>query len=886
MHHKSIRFLGIMLAGLVVLTGCGQTEGSSSEETPSTSSSSASVDIGEYYNAENFVVDEKKVTETKLVTYDGPSMMNSSSAVDVSVNGHNLFVYETRVNHGRVFSWNMPKDMTQAVIFDFEGKVHLDITIKDPNVVVESALVRPLVYGIPVSVSNNVISFDLESNGNYVVEYNNDPKTAIQIFANEIEKNPITEEEAAKDPNILYVGPGVYKADSFPMHSHQTIYLAGGSYVYGQFSTEGLEDITIRGRGIVSGSIYSRASASEYLIPVVMRRVKNLRIEDVAFFDPAGWAIHLWKCEDVYLKNLKIITARSNGDGISVQSCSNVEVDGGYVRTWDDSLVVKNSDRGITDHVNIHDVIVWTDLAQSMEVGYETYGATMNDIVFNNITVVHNFHKAVISLHNCDDAHITNVKYSNITVEDGQMLGDDRDDGENDFLIDFTIAYNAEWSKSADARGSVDGVTIENVKVYSMLPTIKSRMLGEAPQSAIKNVKIKGLEIAGKMIEKASDIGLATNEYVENVTFETQDKVLGRTHKIPYTLALANEEVAYANHKNIEQNGMIVPEFARMRGELAYIGEKSSAKVNAEATHGAGNKTKTPGDDGTGPFLAEGSSADYAFDGNPDTYYQNGEWRNEDYEFATLTANFAANSYIGVIRIKGRADNVCAYNFSIQVWTRRLKTDGTMSDTFLRSISSKTYTMSPSKGNCIDINIPANEYGGIQLRFDRSEDITAPKFYEIGEIEFYPPSLTYGKSIVESTTHNDVYPVDKVVDGDPTGTSYYESKGLPATIVIDLGDVYHVSVLVLCLPPDIKWGERTQNIEISMSDSANAYSSSTPFTVATSATDMNFNAETGNRVLIHYDNLPCRFLKIVISSNTASGGYGGQLSEVSLYGTK
>ena len=33
-----------------------------------------------------------------------------------------------------------------------------------------------------------------------------------------------------------------------------------------------------------------------------------------------------------------------------------------------------------------------------------------------------------------------NVTYKNITVEDAQMLGDDRNDGENDFLIDFKIA--------------------------------------------------------------------------------------------------------------------------------------------------------------------------------------------------------------------------------------------------------------------------------------------------------------------------------------------------------------------------------------------------------------------------------------------------------------
>src|SRR5690606_17901139 len=98
--------------------------------------------------------------------------------------------------------------------------------------------------------------------------------------------------------------------------------------------------------------------------------------------------------------NLKIITARANGDGVSVQSSSEVTMKDGFVRAWDDALVVKNVDRGNTNNVLFDDVTIWTDLAQSMEVGYETYGAKMENITFRNITVLHNFHKAAMSIHN------------------------------------------------------------------------------------------------------------------------------------------------------------------------------------------------------------------------------------------------------------------------------------------------------------------------------------------------------------------------------------------------------------------------------------------------------------------------------------------------------
>lgn len=498
-HSKKVTAYNL-LSILFLLTSCG------GDVTKSSSSIDSTEPVKDYFNSENFVTPEKEVTTSKLVTYEGPKMMESSKKVSIKVNGEDLFVYETRVNHDRSFSWTAPETYTQAVIFDFEGKVHLDVTIQET--LISSAILRPQVYGIHPAFQEHTISFDLTSSGNYVLEYNDNSDEAIQIFANPIEKETITEETAKNDPNMIYVGPGVYDAGAFPIKDNTTVYLAGGSFVYGQFSAEGANNVTIKGRGIVSGAIYSRKSDGDYTIPVVMRKVKRLTIEDVAFFDPAGWTLHLWKCEDVHINNVKIITARSNGDGISIQSCKDVEVSGGYVRSWDDALVVKNSDLGSTSNINIHDVVLWSDLAQCMEIGYETYGPTMDGITFQDITVVHAMHKAVISLHNSDQAKITNVTYKNITVEDCQTLGDDRNDNENDFLIDFTIAYNADWTKSKEKRGIVEGVNIENVKVYEKAPSVVARMRGEDDVSSIRNVKIKGLEIAGKQITSGEDLGL------------------------------------------------------------------------------------------------------------------------------------------------------------------------------------------------------------------------------------------------------------------------------------------------------------------------------------------------------------------------------------------
>ena len=83
-----------------------------------------------------------------------------------------------------------------------------------------------------------------------------------------------------------------------------------------------------------------------------------------------------------------------------------------------------------------------------MEVGYETYGASMENIVFENITVLHSYHKAVMSIHNADQANISNVHFRDITIEDAQGVGDIWTETYDNYFIDMTIAFNADWSKS------------------------------------------------------------------------------------------------------------------------------------------------------------------------------------------------------------------------------------------------------------------------------------------------------------------------------------------------------------------------------------------------------------------------------------------------------
>lgn len=883
-------FMSLLFVLPLALSACGgkkkenpkPTPSPSAEPTPSGEVTPSSQPTGDSDTV--FIESEKEITSKRVHVYPGPSIMTSSDKCRVTVEGEELFVYETLVNYNRKFTWANPETTAPVVLFDFEGNVHMEVEI-NANEKIESASISPLAYNIPTKIDGNKISFDLKYQDNYVLTYNDDYKTAIHIFTNGIEENPITEEMAKADDKITYIGPGLYKADSIPVVEGGTLYIAGGAYVYGDIHCEVVDNITLKGHGIISGDIYTRNSETDYTVPVVLRNAKHINIEDLTFLNPAGWVLNLYKCEDVNIKNVKIITARQNGDGISVQGCKDVHVQGGFVRTWDDSLVVKNNDLGTTENVVFDGVTVWTDLAQSMEVGYETHGAFMKDITFKNITVLHNFHKAVISMHNSDEAEISNVTYENITVEHAAMFGDDQDDGENDFLIDFTIAYSPEWTESGGNRGSIDGVNIHNVKVLKedALPTgehsISSRMFGESTSSMIRNVTIKGVKIAEKNITSAADLKLLTNDFTSNVKVVSEN-VHGAEIALPYKIV---EETGRDIEIDpvVEQEGILTPSFAWKTGERSFIGSKASSDgFTSQVTHGNGTTNKSPADDGSGDWSLNGHAGENAHDNDLHTYFQNAEWKGEKDEFVALTINFNRAITVGTLRIIGEFDNKYYSEYSLSIWVLK---DPTKS--YVRSVGYRQYEMSPIVNNCIDINLTAQEYYGIQLRLFKADKFISALMYQISEVEFYQPSLTFAKPVVDSTPHNDVYDIGRVNDGDPTGTSYYESKTLPAYFVIDLGDVYSLKTFGLFLSPSLSWSARTQEIEILVSDYNNSYiKDSVQFVTTVARTSYLFDPMTGNNNIVRLDTpVSGRFVKVVIYSNSDKGGYGGQLSEFTAY---
>lgn len=481
----------------------------------------------------------QKLAESALVLYEGPSSLKDAAQEDlkntseeardislmhctdtqISVNGYDCYVYDTNVNHTRVWVDNYmpPMSRTPITYFDFEGTAKIEVTV--PDIELEQVKVSPVSYQIEPEIDkeNHKVTFYIDQPDTYTLTFNDAPERAVHIFANPIE----TDLPDFDSDDVIYIGPGEWDIESIMPEDGQTIYLAGGAVVHGIINGNYVKDITIMGRGILDGSQLPGWKGKEAYIPLKFDHCENIVIKDVIVLNSNAWVCQAFDSQNGVIDGVKIISSRPNGDGITLQSCKNYEVSDCFVRSWDDSLVVKNY-AGSTENISFSNMQLWTDLAQSMEVGYETNkgneeGAYISQVTFKDITVLNNFHKPVISIHNGDDANVDNITFENITVENAQMGSGDGD--EMPYLIDFNIAQSSNWSTTKE-RGTISNITVNGLTVLSG-KECSSRIKGYDAEHKVSNVVISNMTVLGKKITSLENGKIEVDtETAENIVLE------------------------------------------------------------------------------------------------------------------------------------------------------------------------------------------------------------------------------------------------------------------------------------------------------------------------------------------------------------------------------
>lgn len=473
----------------------------------------------------NSVTSHKIDDLQNLVVYAAPEGTGASGDFSLKVNQQPVFIYTARVSAVPVNQvWpghQRPLEQTEIASFanfDYSGKVRREINSTKP---IQDVIVRPKSYQIDFDVHGNTIQFDLDRPCQVVVEVNG-WHHALHIFANPLEENR-PEPDA---PGVHYFGPGIHEIGKFFIQSGETVYIAGGAVVYGSINAVNAHDIQVKGRGILDASKLGRFDADQM---IALRNCDNVKLEGIILRDANVYAVTPTNCQNVHMNNLKVIGLwRYNSDGIDICNSQHVLVEDCFVRSFDDSLVVKGlntphpegRDTSIVDVV-FRNCVVWNDWGRALEIGAETRVDEIRDIVFENCDVLHYVHRA-LDIQHCDRAFIHNVRFENIRVEDAITEGARIENPEYDpgnasevgTLIELVI-YKMMYSQD-ETRGRIKDVIFKDISVAAP-ETPRSNFYGYDEKHQVEDVTIENLAVNGRKVTSIEEAQFNLNPYVSNV---------------------------------------------------------------------------------------------------------------------------------------------------------------------------------------------------------------------------------------------------------------------------------------------------------------------------------------------------------------------------------
>lgn len=188
------------------------------------------------------------------------------------------------------------------------------------------------------------------------------------------------------------------------------------------------ENIGIKGPGKVAGnhSLGGRPNAENPLRhPALIEPIncRNLTFEDFSTDYYRMWCIHPTYCENLEFKNLYIRSSGGNGDGIDIDSCRNVFIDGCDIETGDDCIAIK-SGRGmeanklmrITENVHISNCRLSDKIYACIGIGSETSGGVRNVTIENCSFHDTKTHAIYIKSRPGRGAFIENISADNLDV--------------------------------------------------------------------------------------------------------------------------------------------------------------------------------------------------------------------------------------------------------------------------------------------------------------------------------------------------------------------------------------------------------------------------------------------------------------------------------------
>ncbi len=242
-------------------------------------------------------------------------------------------------------------------------------------------------------------------------------------------------------------------------------------------------NITIEGDGTINGQGFEEFfpakenSIRPFLIH--MEKCRNIKVKNISLINSSAWVQHYIECEDLEIRNVLRSYSNKNNDGIDLQDCKRVIIDGCNIDSEDDSIVLKSHSIKSCRDIVISNCII-SALKSAIKTGTESVGGFENISISNCVI----YGTRGINLLCVDGGIINNVTISNVSMRNSYAA--------------VVIRLGARMSKFMDSDsllpekpGQIKNISIDNIQAYNF--TESNDFLSRIPGYYIENITLSNI---------------------------------------------------------------------------------------------------------------------------------------------------------------------------------------------------------------------------------------------------------------------------------------------------------------------------------------------------------------------------------------------------------
>ncbi|OCT12917.1 hypothetical protein A8709_21565 [Paenibacillus pectinilyticus] len=298
--------------------------------------------------------------------------------------------------------------------------------------------------------------------------------------------------------------------------NNTTVYVEPGAVVHGSISSDGVSNVTIKGRGILDGSLLQHANPSPgegRTGAIWLNNGSDNTIEGITIQDACMWTVVMNFSTRPTVRNVNIITYVANADGIHFSGSTNGLVTGSFVRTPDDNIVMYHY--GPTSLNTVQNSVLWGDDAHTLLIGLGTEpNANITDLTFQNLDVL--AQQGVVDLTKFNGVmklwpnggnEIRNVLFKDIRIE-----------AFRDPSKSVVFQFRTDERFAGEGNGRISNVTMDNI-TYKGSGELTSLLSGVSSTNDVRDIYINNYTRNGILVTDQASGNITSAGNVSNVNY-------------------------------------------------------------------------------------------------------------------------------------------------------------------------------------------------------------------------------------------------------------------------------------------------------------------------------------------------------------------------------